>query len=201
VMMIDDNEVWDFEYDSTANSSYIDFTFFGDSSTSYAELCTIIYDISDAAETTSTWTTDSGGQLYGAFDLSLADGYTDCGILDEGSWDTTDMRDVLEKHKFGVGIGEMVNVADDLKPAVQDAGLDWDNDWEPYVTSGYLYWDLAAGALEWMYTFGYDTSCDVALFDGDGYLIPLDKPTSGPVERGLWVANGFYYVDASYLSH
>ena len=200
VLMIDDNEIWDFDYDGEANSSYVEFVFFGDSSSGYAELCSIIYDGSTATETTSPWKTSSGGQVYGAFDLDLADGYTDCGVLNAGDWDTTDMREVLENHKWGVGIGEMVDVKTDLKPAVEDAGLDWDNDWAPFVSSGYLYWDLLGGAYEWMYTFGYDTSCDETIIDTDGYLTPLPMPTSGPLDRGLWIPNGFYYIDAKYLA-
>jgi predicted nucleic acid-binding Zn-ribbon protein len=201
VIMVHESEVYDFSYDGTDQTSYIEFTFFGDSSTSYAELCSIIYDASEASPPAGTWVTDSGGELFDAFSFELADGYTDCGVLNDGSWGSEDMRDVLEKWQWGVGIGQMVSVKDDLKPAVEDAGLDWTNDWEPYVVSGYLYWDLAGGALEWMYTFGYDTRCDEAIIDGDGYLVPLDAPTSKPIETGLWIPNGFYYVDASYLAH
>jgi len=201
VMMIDDNEVWDFDYDGSASSSYIEFTFFDSKAAGYAELCSIVYDASGATESTSTWKTSSGGQVYAAFDLDLADGYTDCGVLDAGTWDTTDMRDVLENQKWGIGVGEMVDIYEVIKSAVQDAGLDWTKDWEPYVTSSYLYWDVLGGAYELMYTFGYDTSCDEALIGGDGNLIPLDKPTGAPLERGLWLDNGLYYLYTSDLAH
>jgi len=200
VLMVDDENIWDFDYEGTPNSSYLEFAFMDTEASGYADLCTVIYDASDASLWGGTWITD-GGVIYEGYDLSFSDGYTDCGVLDDGAWGTTDIREAIEKHKWGIGIGPMYDIYDPLKEAVQNAGLDWTKDWEPHVSSGYLYWDLAGGAIEWMYSFGYDTSCDEALADGDGNLIAMPAPTSSPLDRGLWIINGFYIIEAGYLAH
>jgi hypothetical protein len=201
VFLVDESEIWDFDYMGKGQTSYLEFTFFGDESSGYAELCSVIYDASDATPPSATWMTDSGGELYDAFELDLANAYTDCGELNDSTWGDTDIRKVIEKWRWGIGVGQMVDIYQTLKDAVVAAGLDWEADWEPHVTSGYLYWDLGGGAFEWQYTFGYDTTCDEALLDADKALIPLDAPTTKPLDRGLWINNGFYYIDASYLAH
>ncbi len=192
--VIEGDTVYDWDYDGSLSSAYLEFKFY-DSSVSH--LCSLVYDMSDATAA-SGWSSSSGGGIFGAFDVALADGYTDCAAVGASTWGSTDLRDVVEAWDWGVGVGEMVDVTSDLRSAVMSYGYDWTNDWEPYVYSGYLWSDLFGVAYEIMYGFSYDEECGELLLDSRGDLVYLPAPSSGPLPDAAYDISAYYvfYADS-----
>ncbi len=191
--LVEDSVIYDWEYGSSQESAYIEFVFTDAASNE----CGVVYDI-DGSPFTFGWTTDSGGTLYDSFDLELSNGYTYCTAVSASTWGSTDLRDVVEYWEWGFGFGEMVDLTSSLAAAVLAAGYDWTNDWEPYVISGYLWWDLPGQAYEVDYVWGYEEECGV-LEETAGDLVEIPAPTSGPLPDGGWYAQPFMVFTASYL--
>ncbi|MDP6932333.1 MAG: hypothetical protein QGG40_05425, partial [Myxococcota bacterium] len=193
---IEDGLLYDYGYDGTNVSANITFAFYDESQ---AELCSVIYDLSESTASGASWETSSGGEIYESFKLDLRDGYTDCTTIPSPVWGSDDIRDVIEANVWGLGWGEMLDLLGYLEPAVEDAGQDWENDWEPYVSSSYLFWEAIGMAYELNYGLAYKTDCGELATDSSGSPLPLNTPTSGPLETGLWMSNPFYLLYAEYL--
>ncbi len=192
---IQESEIYDWEMDSEPASAMLEFTLYD----SDWDTCSLIYDASDYVHNNG-WKTE-GGQLYDAFDIDIAAGYTDCPELDDAQWETIDARELVERHKWGHGFGSFYANESELKDAVQDAGLDWTNDWQPYVMATYIYWDLAGYGIELGYGFGYESECGVLTTDGDGYATTMAAATGTPLPSGVYSGSPFYVYDATYLLH
>ncbi len=185
--------VYDWENSSGEQPAYIEFEFYDSSASS---ICSVYYDM-DSATAATGWTTSSGGALYGAFDVPLAGGYTTCPPISYATWGTTDVRDLIEDWSWGFGVGELVDVATDLRTAVLDAGLDWLGDWAPYVSAQYVYSDLYGQAYELGWVWGWEDDCGELVTDSSGDTINLSSPTASPLDDGVWDGSGFYLFYAS----
>ena len=99
---------------------------------------------------------------------------------------------------WGLAWGDMgVAMTAELEDAVDDAGLDWTADWEPYVFAGYIYWDLAGSAWELDYSFGYEVDCGELTRDSSGDNVKLSAPSSGPLSDGVYTGQSWtvFYAD------
>lgn len=192
---IDSDMVYDWENSSGDQPAYIQFEFFD---SSVASICSVYYDL-DIASAASGWTTSSGGSLYGAWEVPLVGGYTTCTAVSATTWGTRDLRDLLEIWTWGVGVGELSDLGSSLRTAVLDAGLDWTNDWAPYVSAEYVYSDLYGVAYELGWAWGWEQECGVLSEDSSGDGIKLATPTAAPLDTAVWDGNGFLLFYASAL--
>jgi hypothetical protein len=152
-------------------------------------LCTVAYDASDLTPTGAFWSTP-GGDLFQQWDVTVADGVSDCGPVPLVTWGTTDVRDVIEAMPWGVAFGELDDLIDDVTAI---AGPAWAADWEPYVIGAWVTAD-GSNATEAGYALGYERACDLVIRDagGDEVLIPAPAST---VPDGLWAATGLVAFD------
>ncbi len=93
----------------------------------------------------------------------------------------------------------MVDLASTLPAAVVSAGLDWTNDWAPYVSSMYVYSDLYGQAYELGWAWGWEEECGVLSSDTSGDGIKLSSPTASPLPDAAWDGNGWSQFYASAL--
>lgn len=105
---------------------------------------------------------------------------TDCENFDEEIWGEGTPTTLLESAQFGIGFGEMdSDLTDSFKAAVEDAGYDWEADYEPYLFGMYLapYDDevggLAGGQVNIAYAYELDED-GMLTYDGDDNLIAYD---------------------------
>ncbi len=189
---------YDWANDSGDQPAYIEFEFFTAGSSGATSVCSVYYDL-DLATAASGWTTSSGGALYGAWDVPLVGGFTTCPPVSTSTYGTRDLRDVLEAHSWGVGVGELVDLSLDLRTAVLDAGLDWGVDWLPYVNANYVYSDLYGQAYELGWAWGWDEECGAILEDSSGDGIKLPAVTASPLDDAVWDGSGYLLFYASAL--
>jgi hypothetical protein len=164
---------------------------------SLAALCSVVYDLSGATPAAAAWTSP-GALLFHAFDLSLANGTTDCPALDPdryAAYGTTDIRDVIETAPWGVAFGELSDDAEyDLSYLVTSDGQDWTNDWEPYTFGWYVSLD-GATAVEVGYAQLRVNTCE----DWFDTAPMLPKPTGAPMSPGAISPAALYYFSWPYL--
>ncbi len=192
---IEDGVVYDWQNSSGDQPAYIQFEFFDSSVTS---LCSVYYDL-DSASVATGWSSSSGGALYGAWEVPLVGGYTTCPQISAATWGSRDLRDLLESWTWGVGVGELVDLGGDLRTAVLGAGLDWTNDWAPYVNAEYVYSDLYGTAYEIGWAWGWEEECGVLAEDTSGDGIKLSALAASPPPDATWDGNGFLLFYASAL--
>ncbi len=195
IATIESDVFYDWMNSSGDQPAYIEFEFYDSSATS---LCSIYYDM-DAATVATGWTTSSGGTLYGAWEVPLTGGYTTCQPVSSATWGTNDLRDVLELHTWGVGVGALVDLMATLPTAVIDSGLDWTADWAPYVSAEYVYSDIYGQAYELGWSWGWEHDCGELSTDASGDGIKLSTPTSSPLDNAVWDGNGYLLFYASAL--
>ena len=195
VFVAEDSVVYDWEYDGSVDTAYVEFTFYD---SAMATTCSVLFDLTGATPA-SGWTTDSGGVVFEGWEFEPTDGYTSCRPVNAATWGSTDLRAVLASWSWGLGVGEMVDLTTDLSAAVTAGGGDWATDWEPYVASGYLWSDLWGEALELSYVWRDEEACGVITQDGSGNPVSLAAPTAGPLPAGAYVMSDFYLFYASAL--
>ena len=153
------------------------------------QICSVMYDASELFTSPETWSTDSGGQLFNGFALSaLYDGWTNCGPIDDARWGTNDIRVLLEGLDWGIGIGELVDLAVPLEASINANGGDWPNDYEPFVMGAYVTYDKVR-SFEVGWTIGYDAPCGAITDLGVGRS-PLPAAT-GAVSSDYYEIEGF----------
>jgi hypothetical protein len=155
-------------------------------------LCTIEYDLSDAALVAADWPTDSGTALYQAYRVALSDGVSDCNRLAGAGWPSQDLRTVLESFNWGVGVGSLTLIAPGLEFDVTSAGGDWEADWAPYVSGMYVTWNGGLSAQETGYAFSYDVGCGPV--EGAS-LTPAGAPTSSPLADHYFESEAVVLID------
>jgi len=187
--------VYDWDNGSGDQPAYIEFEFYDSTPTS---ICSVYYDL-DSAVPAFGWSTSSGGALYGQWEVPLVGGYTTCPAVSSATWGTRDLRDLLEDWTWGVGVGEMVDLASTLPAAVVSAGLDWTHDWAPYVSSMYVYSDLYGQAYELGWAWGWEEECGVLTSDTSGDGIKISAPTASPLPDATWDGSGWSQFYASAL--
>ena len=158
-------------------------------------ICTVQFDATNATDLgTPSWTTPDGSTIFEAYEIASGTGATDCNSLDSAVYGDTDIRAVLDDLTWGIGLGELGDFRVGLEGSVIDQGLDWTNDWEPYVYGGWVSWD-GTNATALNYGFTYDSACaSVKLSGGD--LVPVDAVTAAPLrsEATLRVTEPFLVV-------
>ena len=110
---------------------------------------------------------------YGA-EVELADageGSTDCSNFNTDDWGATDPSAALLANRFALGFGPLgPNVGPSLEQAVNDAGYDWENDYEPYAFSYYMAFTQDASAAfadtesasDYGFTYAYEVEDDMS---------------------------------------
>jgi hypothetical protein len=187
-------DIYDWASTSGDQPAYIEFEFY-DSSVS--SLCSVYYDLDGALPVAPTaWSTDTGGSLYQAWEITPVGGYTTCGPVSIPTWGTTDLRDLIELYDWGLAIGEMSSAMESsLSGAV---GSDWSSDWAPYVSAGYVWSDLYGQATELEWVWLWEQDCGELAQDGGG-TIKLSAPTGAPLDDAVIDGNGYYLFYASAL--
>ncbi|MFT4627361.1 MAG: hypothetical protein ACI8PZ_006045 [Myxococcota bacterium] len=201
-----DREIVDFTSPNNGDqTATIDFVFYDDTIT---EMCIVRYDASPAiAVNPLDWPADNGTTLYSAWQLILREdplpdsgigtpsiGWTNCGEVNEfAGFGSRDLRDWLETLEWGFGLGPMVNVESTLATAVNDAGLDWTNDWAPYVF-GFYVWTGDVNSFELGYTFAGDHNCELLDEISPGVIDPIPEPL-GPPMNDFYIGSQFFLFD------
>jgi hypothetical protein len=120
------------------------------------------------------------------------------GLLDWGTVDSPVSDPNSEAGEgWAVGFGEMNSkFVESLSGAVEDAGLDWDNDWAPYtLAGGWMAADKTGDVLvQSSYASVFETDEDLVLTIDGGYFVQLQadqvavqKPT------GMYTMSSWYF--------
>ena len=156
----------------------------------FNELCSVAFD-ADAAVANAAPAWAGAAAVYEAFDLTVADGTTDCPALDPLVYGTDDIRDLLSQISWGVAMGELGDVAAPLEDAVTAFGLDWAADWAPFVYGAHISWDqLPAESIS--YGFVAEAVCQELSLDADG--LSINVPAQATVPDGLRFTNPWFVV-------
>ena len=98
---------------------------------------------------------------------------------------------VFETLPWGIGIAEMSpTFKTQLQTGIEDAGLDWAADFEPYVVALTASFD-GATSYELGYMLNYETQCDDIVLDGKGLATALPAPTAPPL-AGYFEGYSYY---------
>lgn len=154
-------------------SSAITFSFFDANG---VQLCTIDYDLSSSIPD-NNFVTQYAAVTVDEVQVQLANGASTCGNINPATFGTADLRQYVEALPWSVGYGpSSAYFSGQLQAAVVGAGLNWNQDWAPFVFSTYV-GNTGYTAFETSYTFQYPRNCDVVEIDNQGFLInPLAKP-------------------------
>ncbi len=186
VATVGDELLQDMLWQGEPVSSYLTLDFFSEGA---EESCAIYYDLSESERSTQTWWTDTGGLLFDAWDLVLRDGYTDCPPIAADLWGTNDLRQLVEQHSWGFGLGEAWRVEDYLRSVVDDFGA-----WEPYLMGGYVMTSAYSPdtAYEISYGLSFEADCGEAWTNVDGSPVYREAVEEGPLPDGIGYAAGLY---------
>jgi hypothetical protein len=144
-------------------------------------LCTIVYDLSGAT-VDNNFSTNSGAPFVSPLTVNLNGGFSDCGRVTQAVFGSQDLRQFVQAQPWSVAFGPMQNAfAQTLENAVFNAGLDFANDFEPFVFSTYIT-TTGSAADEIDYTFRFDKSCDVVEVDAAGNLLGVKPPLQGQID-------------------
>ncbi len=136
--IVSGSHLFDYSYDGVQGSAVLFFYVYDDA---FVLQCTVAYDASAAVEIAAdTWTPNiPGEEIYRAFDVPLANGYTDCPPTDVAFLGTDDIRLHLERvdlFDWGVGIGSKSLQATTFLKNVTT--VDQFNDLNPVTSSGWV---------------------------------------------------------------
>jgi hypothetical protein len=194
--IVDGGSLVDMSFDGVDSSAWLVFTLYDDD---LDFLCQAIFDASDAAEATAVWATDSGGEVFAAWELTLdaADGFTSCPELNEGAFGTEDVRTWLAAQSWGVGFGALEGLQPLLQALVESASPGtWASAWEPYAFATYVHVDGWPAAVEAGYLLQFPHGC----FDVASTAAPLPRPEAADEIIGYVGAPGDLVVfDADLL--
>ena len=189
-MLHDANGVNDFRISGTELSSVLDVRLYGPE---INQLCQVLYEADWSGSTelgnTHGWTT-TGGSIFEAYDIDPMEGSTDCPSLDENVYGTDDIRELLAELDWGVGIGNLGDLATPLQTAVEASGQDWTNDWVPYVQGSWVTFDRSE-AIPMGYAFNFEATCDDVTVDAEGLLTPQSAVSSAPLADGFRSASPY----------
>ena len=187
-----ENDLVDFRSPNNGDiTATVDFVFYD---AAVVETCIVRYDASMSLPVSpDEWPTD-GGRLYAAWELELSGGHSTCGEVDPyAGFGSTDLRDWVESLQWGVGLGSMVNIESRLAEAVTDAGLNWGEDWAPYVF-GFYVWTGDEQIFELGYTFAGAHDCGELEEVSPGVIDPLLEPL-GPPMNDFYIGSQFFLFD------
>lgn len=183
---LDDGLIHDGYVDGEEQSSYLQFIWYD---AKFNELCSTTYDASLASP--ASLISDGGATIWESWLFALGAPEDACPPFDAARFGYSSADDFVQALVWGVGIGEMsAEFESELITAVEDAGLDWATDWEPYVTGMHISFDGSI-AYDIGYAFHYETQCDEAVPDKGGQLVVLPKESGAPL-MGLYEAPFFY---------
>ncbi len=191
---VDQGAVHDFVWEGELFSSYF---YFNVADEEAENTCVVYYDLSEAEPASVSWTTNTGGLLFEAWDLVLRDGFSDCGPIVTEEWGFGDLRDLFEDHEWGLGFGEPVEVAEYMSENVED----WETRWEPYMVSGYVRSSAISDdvAYEVGYAVGVEAECGVAVLDWNGEPTYLPAAQESPLPSSIWQGAAVYALDLDRL--
>lgn len=136
----------------------------------------------------------------------MGEGDRPCDEMDEDLWGDTTPADVLAAATVGAGFGPFsADFESALKSAVQQAGLNWDEDWEPYSKGFYpAVYDPGTGSLasaNMGYFFAYELDEDYNIvYNADDELVGVDLSGLDALpEQSLISARTYYLVDVQTL--
>ena len=168
------------------SSSYVRFSLYGPE---VDFLCSVEFDADQATPAAGPpWQTSAS--LFEAFDLDLEGGVTDCPALDPLVYGTRDIRELLAKLPWGVGFGELAELADPLQASVAASGGSWETDWAPHIYGSWVTWDRSRAVV-----LGYGTvshaACDLVSAEPSGATQLLPRVRSTALPHGLRSATEF----------
>ena len=133
--------------------------------------CTITYDLSggQAPHIHDTWATEGGGTFFQPVELALSRSTTDC-LAYQG----VDLRELLAPIPWGLAVGPLDTLAQELEADVTADGGNWMADWAPYVLGAFVHVD-GGELLEVGHAFVYEATCDTVEL-AQGSPIALDAP-------------------------
>lgn len=142
--------------------------------------------------------------LWAGYEVSMtwyADASSNpCEDFDPSIWGADTPISLVEGTQWGVGFGDMSgDFENTMKTAVQNAGLDWANEWAPYVFSYYLglydsdAGEVAGSELGWGFAFEVDESTWIPKADGDN-LIPFEMSSATELPSPAYVSGSCLYL-------
>ena len=163
--------------------------------TNILPVCSFAFDAESAvAVNPAVWGPSDTGTMPDAgfqIDTTNAPMWTDCGPVNPTIFGTANLGDWF-RGSFGIGFSPMIELGPALQPAVDAAGLDWANDWEPNVFSAWI--SINGGPpFEGGYSFAFEEVCGVMTDDGFGNGVMI--PSQPGVLEGI-VDSQPYYVFA-----
>lgn len=198
---VDGEDLVSHYYEGTEYPAYFEFTFAEEE----------YFDGYDDRYTCSWWGSPSpnglsdlslGDNIWVGWDMSLQVIDTDCTSFDPELWGDETPTSVIESMDFGYGFGP---TSDDFKGEIVDNwGVDWTTDWEPYVFSGFVAWwsdkddALFGSETNYSWNFQVDDAWELVTETGDDgydYLVYEPAPTEAP--RGYVRSNAFWGWDGA----
>jgi hypothetical protein len=139
-----------------------------------------------------------------AFDVFLdtAKSASDCPQLDPALYGVNNVDAYLQQNSWQIGLGQMSSQMEStLSSAFQAAGLDWANDWDPFVFTQYVGMN-GMPLLENGYVEGYlldPNECYWLNVDANG--VPVDglEPLGNLSNNQIWdeLNGAWHYINAS----
>ncbi|MCA9489118.1 MAG: hypothetical protein KC621_04330 [Myxococcales bacterium] len=161
---------------------------------SFLEQCRITYDLTDAVAAQLITSDAYGAPLISTngVTLALSGGDSTCGYVNPNTWGTSDLRDYLASlGDWSVAITPMsASMTSVLQYAVVGSGLDWTNDWAPYVFSEA--WGLGNQVVELNYAFSGASSCEEVPLDPYTGSYAQQLPPAFPMDAHS--SSGSFYV-------
>lgn len=123
---------------------------------------------------------DLGAEPWIGWDVSFLFIDTDCEDFDEELWGESTPTSKIESEQFGIGFDTLdSDVASAFQDAVEGAGYDWEQDYEPYVFGMLLApYDAESGGLaggQINIAYAYEMEDDgMLIYDEEGNLIPYN---------------------------